>query len=121
MDGELFTWGEGDYGRLGIVSRIRKCAYRISKLDKFSFLLCALAKSIVAKVFSRPGHGTTGTLKIPTKVQNIEPIRLVDCGASHTLCLSMDSVRVWSFGAGDSGKLGHGDTNRQLLPKVFEE
>ena len=30
----------------------------------------------------------------------------------------MDSVRVWSFGAGDSGKLGHGDTNRQLLPKV---
>ena len=42
----------------------------------------------------------------------------MDCGAAHTLCLSMDSVRVWSFGAGDSGKLGHGDTNRQLLPKV---
>ena len=64
------------------------------------------------------GHGTTGTLKVPTKVQNIESIRQVDCGAAHTLCLSMDSVRVWSFGAGDSGKLGHGDTNRQLLPKV---
>ena len=66
------------------------------------------------------GHGTTGTLKVPTKVQNIEPVRQVDCGAAHTMCLSMDSVRVWSFGAGDSGKLGHGDTNRQLLPKVCE-
>ena len=68
--------------------------------------------------FLSAGHGTTGTLKVPTKVQNIESIRQVDCGAAHTICLSMDSVRVWSFGAGDSGKLRHGDTNRHLLPKV---
>ena len=57
-------------------------------------------------------------MKVPTRVQNIEPIRQVDCGAAHTVCLSMDSARLWSFGSGDSGKLGHGDTNKQLLPKV---
>ena len=52
------------------------------------------------------GHGTTGTLKVPTKVQNIESVRQVDCGAAHTMCLSMDSVRVWSFGAGELWEAG---------------
>ena len=30
----------------------------------------------------------------------------------------MEGEGVWSFGSGDSGKLGHGDTNRQTVPKV---
>ena len=44
----------------------------------------------------------------------------VSCGSAHTLALSSDGKIVWSFGAGDHGKLGHGDTSKHYKPKVIE-
>lgn len=44
----------------------------------------------------------------------------VSAGSAHTLVLSQDGRTVWSFGSGDNGKLGHGDTNRVYKPKVIE-
>ena len=64
------------------------------------------------------GHGNSNTLKIPTRVI-IGKIRQVACGCSHTLALSDDYYTVYSFGSGDGGKLGHGDTTKQLSPKVI--
>ena len=37
----------------------------------------------------------------------------MSCGAAHTLALSTDMKTVWSFGAGDHGKLG--DQGCQVL------
>lgn len=42
------------------------------------------------------------------------------CGSAHTLALSLDGKTVWSFGSGDTGKLGHGDTARVFRPKMIE-
>ena len=64
------------------------------------------------------GHGNTSTQKTPTRVHNIEPVKQVACGAAHTLALAVDGVTVWSFGSGDSGKLGHGDRDMYSTPKV---
>ena len=64
------------------------------------------------------GHGSTTTMKVPTKVEAIGLVQSVSCGSTHTLTLSADTNTVWSFGAGDAGKLGHGDTQRQTKPKV---
>ncbi len=44
----------------------------------------------------------------------------VSCGASHTLAISDDGRTIWSFGAGDHGKLGHGEIARLYRPKVIE-
>ncbi len=64
------------------------------------------------------GHGTSSNCKLPTLVSNIGAVKQVACGVAHTLAVSMDGLTVWSFGSGDLGKLGHGDTTKQLSPKV---
>ncbi|KAL5481420.1 hypothetical protein EMCRGX_G021569 [Ephydatia muelleri] len=132
--GKVYSWGDGNYGKLGHGDHITQ------KLPK---LIEALSEKVVRQVacgnrhsaaitadgelytwgegdYGRLGHGTTASVKVPTKVAAIELVQQVACGAAHTLVLSMDGLTVWSFGSGDLGKLGHGDTNRQTLPKVIE-
>ncbi|TKS84344.1 putative E3 ubiquitin-protein ligase HERC1 [Collichthys lucidus] len=81
-DGELYTWGEGDFGRLG--------------------------------------HSDSQSRNVPTLVKDISSVGQVACGSSHTIAVAQDGRTVWSFGGGDNGKLGHGDTNRVYRPKVIE-
>ena len=58
-------------------------------------------------------------MKYPKKVEKIGPVQQAACGVAHTLALGIDGLTVWSFGSGDSGKLGHGDTVKQTFPKVY--
>jgi len=44
----------------------------------------------------------------------------VACGRQHSCALD-DQGRLWTWGGGDDGALGHGDQTRQLLPKVRGE
>ncbi|KAJ1212712.1 hypothetical protein NDU88_000365 [Pleurodeles waltl] len=81
-DGELYTWGEGDFGRLG--------------------------------------HRDSQSRSTPTLVKDISGVGQVSCGSSNTVAVSQDGLTVWSFGGGDNGKLGHGDTSRVYRPKVIE-
>jgi len=39
---------------------------------------------------------------------------------NHSLCMSADGGTVWAFGDGDYGKLGLGNTTRQLAPARVE-
>lgn len=81
-DGRLFTWGEGDQGRLG--------------------------------------HGDNNARYVPTLVADIVDVGSVSCGSSHTLAVSKDGKKVWSFGSGESGKLGHGEIVKVYRPKIIE-
>ncbi len=70
-------------------------------------------------LYSSPsGHGNVTSQKSPTKVECISGVKEVSCGVAHTLALSSDGLTVWSFGSGDSGKLGHGDTIKHTTPTV---
>ena len=83
-DGALWSWGDGDFGRLG--------------------------------------HGDDqDQLLLPKRVEALAGQRVVavSAGGVHSLALAADGS-VWSWGCGDLGKLGHGDTQLQLLPKKVE-
>jgi len=43
----------------------------------------------------------------------------VSAEAAHSLAITADGA-VWSWGTGSYGRLGHGDQQRQLLPKKIE-
>jgi E3 ubiquitin-protein ligase HERC1 len=57
---------------------------------------------------------------MPTLVRDISGVGGVACGSAHTLAVSTDGKTVWSFGGGDHGKLGHGDTSQVYRPRVVE-
>ncbi|XP_035381674.1 probable E3 ubiquitin-protein ligase HERC1 isoform X2 [Electrophorus electricus] len=134
-EGEVFSWGDGDYGKLG---------HGNSSTQKYpKLILGPLQGKVVVCVsagyrhsaavtedgelytwgegdFGRLGHGDSNSRNIPTLVKDISNVGEVSCGSSHTTALSKDGRTVWSFGGGDNGKLGHGDTNRVYKPKVVE-
>ncbi|XP_076815895.1 putative E3 ubiquitin-protein ligase HERC1 isoform X3 [Clavelina lepadiformis] len=134
-DGSLFSWGDGDYGKLGHGSSLTQ---KVPKL-----ITGPLAKRVVVSIsagyrhsacvtqdgqlftwgegdYGRLGLGDNTSRNQPVLVKEISSAASVVCGSSHTLVLSQDQTTIWSFGAGDNGKLGHGDTSRVYRPKVIE-
>ena len=55
--------------------------------------------------------------KIESDVLKGGDIVSVACGVRHTLCLD-DRGRVFSFGHGANGRLGHGDEKDRLSPTL---
>lgn len=45
-------------------------------------------------------------------------VESVSCGLKHVL-LGTNSKFLYSFGQGDNGRLGHGDTSQQASPKII--
>ena len=67
------------------------------------------------------GHGDEQSQPLPKKVEAFAGQRVVavSAGRNHNLALTA-SGSVWSWGCGGLGRLGHGDTQHQLLPKKVE-
>ncbi|CAL8352432.1 unnamed protein product [Merluccius merluccius] len=134
-EGEVFSWGDGDYGKLGHGnSSTQKYPKLIQGPLQGKVVVCVSAgyrhSAAVSESgelytwgegdFGRLGHGDSNSRNISTLVKDISNVGEVSCGSSHTIALSKDGRTVWSFGGGDNGKLGHGDTNRVYKPKVVE-
>ena len=41
----------------------------------------------------------------------------ISCGSSHSTVI-VDNKRLYTWGSGEFGRLGHGDEEVQLLPKL---
>ncbi|KAK1939190.1 Ultraviolet-B receptor UVR8 [Phytophthora citrophthora] len=67
------------------------------------------------------GHGDEESFDIPTLVRSMEGKRVKDAkaGCEHTVFLTYDH-ELWTCGQGDSGRLGHGDSQTRKRPTKIE-
>ncbi|XP_053543730.1 probable E3 ubiquitin-protein ligase HERC1 isoform X7 [Ictalurus punctatus] len=135
VEGEVFSWGDGDYGKLGHGNSATQKYPKIIQgplLGKVVVCVSAGYRHSAAVTndgelytwgegdFGRLGHSDSHSRNVPTLVKDISGVGQAACGSSHTVAVAQDGRVVWSFGGGDNGKLGHGDTNRVYRPKVIE-
>uniref|UniRef100_UPI003AAEB7BA probable E3 ubiquitin-protein ligase HERC1 n=1 Tax=Centroberyx gerrardi TaxID=166262 RepID=UPI003AAEB7BA len=135
VEGEVFSWGDGEYGKLGHGNSATQKYPKIIQgplLGKVVVCVSAGYRHSAAVTndgelytwgegdFGRLGHSDSHSRNVPTLVKDISGVGQVACGSSHTIAVAQDGRIVWSFGGGDNGKLGHGDTNRVYRPKVIE-
>nr|XP_053648638.1 probable E3 ubiquitin-protein ligase HERC1 isoform X5 [Cherax quadricarinatus] len=133
--GQVYTWGDGDYGKLGHGNNVTQKYPRLiagpltGKVVRwvsagYRHSACVTQEGELYTWgegdYGRLGHGDSTSRNVPTLVRDISGVGQVVCGSAHTLALSADSRTVWSFGSGDHGKLGHGDTAKVYRPRVID-
>ncbi|XP_011015114.1 PREDICTED: uncharacterized protein LOC105118779 [Populus euphratica] len=133
--GKLFTWGDGDKGRLGHGDKEAKLVPTcVAALVDPNFCQVACGHSLtVARTTSghvytmgSPVYGQLGNPladgKLPTRVEGKLSKSFVEeiaCGAYHVAVLT-SKTEVYTWGKGANGRLGHGDTDDRNSPSLVE-
>ncbi|XP_012936715.1 E3 ubiquitin-protein ligase HERC2 [Aplysia californica] len=137
-EGDVYSWGNGDGGRLGHGDNIsRDEPTLITALSgKHIVQICAgstycAAVSASGELYTwgrgnygRLGHGSSEDQCYPSLVSALKGHRVVDvaCGSGDAQTLAVtDTGAVYSWGDGDYGKLGRGGSDGCKTPKVIEK
>ncbi|XP_063952351.1 uncharacterized protein LOC129255948 isoform X1 [Lytechinus pictus] len=137
-NGDVYTWGRAHEGRLGqgdIISLDgRAPPLRVETLHMHGIHVRAVAcgkehtmavtrdgklYSWGSSSYGQLGVGDRNVHSRPVAVEALNGQRClsVACGQLHTLVITQGQ-RLWSFGWGVHGQLGHGDVEDQILPKL---
>ncbi|KAK9875133.1 hypothetical protein WA026_005926 [Henosepilachna vigintioctopunctata] len=134
---DVYSWGEGDDGKLGQGSRT-SCDFPklVEGLDDYEIVDIACGGAHSAAItrsgqlftwgkgrYGRLGHGDSEDQLIPKFVEALLGYKVIDvaCGSgdAQTLCIT-DDDNVWSWGDGDYGKLGRGGSDGCKVPMKIE-
>ncbi|KAL1301168.1 hypothetical protein HN51_045809 [Arachis hypogaea] len=134
--GEVYSWGWGDFGRLGHGnSSDLFIPHPITALrgHKIKQIACGdshcLAVTMEGEVQSwgrnqngQLGLGTTEDSLVPQKIQTFQgvPIKMVAAGAEHSVAITEDG-ELYGWGWGRYGNLGLGDRNDRLIPEKVSD
>ncbi|KAL2238572.1 UNVERIFIED_CONTAM: PH, RCC1 and FYVE domains-containing protein 1 [Sesamum indicum] len=133
--GKLFTWGDGDKGRLGHGDKESKLVPTcVAALVEPNFCQVACGHSLTVALttsghvytMGSPVYGQLGNPqadgKLPSRVEGKLGKSFVEeiaCGAYHVAVLT-SRTEVYTWGKGANGRLGHGDTDDRNFPTLVE-
>lgn len=135
LEGKLFTWGDGDKGRLGHYDQGRKllptCVARLVDHD-FVQVCCGRMFTVgltnLGKVYSMGkavrlqfGNFTNQDKSIALVEGKLkdEFVKEISSGSNHVVCLT-STGNVYSWGNGENGRLGLGDVRDRDSPTLVE-
>ncbi|KAK1393048.1 Ultraviolet-B receptor UVR8 [Heracleum sosnowskyi] len=132
LNGQVYSWGWGDFGRLGhgnssdvFIPQPIKALYGMHIKQIACGDSHCLAVSMEGEVHSwgrnqngQLGLGTIEDSLVPQKVQAFQGIavKMVAAGAEHTVAITEDG-ELYGWGWGRYGNLGLGDRNDRLVPE----
>ena len=137
--GELFTWGAGGSGQLGLgevnATYQRRVPTKVDLLDGVPVKQgsCGSAHTLVVTEtgelysfgfgsFGRLGHGDRSDQHMPKRVEGPllgQAVRFASAGFDHSVVLT-ERGQVYTFGGDTHGKLGHGFSTSLTLPKAVQ-
>lgn len=110
QNGLVFSWGDGEEGKLGLGHTESKD--RPTMIDS----LMPTAYAAVAKKSDKKDElFQAGARLIKTRGKEFQVVSLA-CGARHTMALTT-STELFTWGSGCCGQLGHGSKHDELLPR----
>ncbi|KAF6153057.1 hypothetical protein GIB67_034779 [Kingdonia uniflora] len=132
--GKLFTWGDGDKGRLGHGDKEPKLVPTCVAVVEPNFCQVACGHSLTVALttsghvytMGSPVYGQLGNHqadgRIPTRVEGKLLKNFVEeiaCGAYHVAVLT-SRTEVYTWGKGANGRLGHSGTEDKNSPSLVE-
>jgi len=134
--GELFTFGAGNYGRLGhggehqheLVPRLVKTLVGKKVVAASAGIEHTAVCTDDGELFTfgkggygQLGHGGTQGELVPRLVETLAGKMVIGAatGTDHTVAWT-DEGELFAFGHEHSGKLGHGREQHELLPRLIE-
>ncbi|ETV83549.1 hypothetical protein, variant [Aphanomyces astaci] len=131
---EVRSWGSGSHGQLGLgddrhraTPELVLALYRITS-DLGRVQLCC--GDLLTTAINELGHvyvwgrlplDASQNIKVPERVTGLDNVvvRSMSCGPGHMALVSDDGA-VYTWGRGQSGRLGHGDDHNAYTPRQIK-
>ncbi len=131
-DAKIFTWGDGQYGKLGhqtldslyvpyAVTALQRCVIRMCALGKDHSLF--LTNEGIVMASGSNGYGQLGigqgqdARSIPTLINGLNDVKSLSAGHYHSMALN-SAGNLYAWGSGSWGKLGLSSDANCATPRL---